>query len=240
MDVRGYDPRVALVCGTLALFFTGCATADLPDVNQSGFEVYDDEQRLFNRTLEFNQEVDVSGMLYHEPELERYLTRITKELLPVDFEAELLNIEIKIIDEALVNAYAMPSGRIYMTTAMLGMMDNEAQLAVVLAHELTHIVERHLLQVRRTAAGNAAFFSSINLIVPFSSLGHLAAVTGFSQQFENQADEQGFASLVRREYAPAQSVFLFKRIKEFIEEEWINTPAIFFVPSPHGQPGQTF
>lgn len=227
MDVFRYFRRLALAVPLLAVLVSGCATADLPDVNQSGFQVYDDEQRLFNRTGEFNREIDASGVLYTDRDLERYLTRVATGMLPADFDAGHIQIEVKVIDDALVNAYAMPSGRIYITSAMLAMMDNEAQLAIVLGHELTHVLERHLLQVRRTAASNAAFFSSINLLVPLSGIGHLAAVTGFSQQFENIADEQGFESLVRREYSPGQAALLFRRIKTFIEKEGIQTPQFF-------------
>ncbi|MBZ0167159.1 MAG: tetratricopeptide repeat protein [Candidatus Omnitrophica bacterium] len=227
MDVFGYFRRNALTVPLLAVLAGGCATVDLPDVNQSGFQVYDDEQRLFNRTGEFNREIDASGVLYTDPDLERYLTKVAMVMLPAGFDAGHIQIEVKVIDDALVNAYAMPSGRIYITSAMLAMMDNEAQLAIVLGHELTHVLERHLLQVRRTAASNAAFFSSINLLVPLSGIGHLAAVTGFSQQFENTADEQGFEALVRREYSPGQAALLFRRIKTFIEKEGIHTPQFF-------------
>lgn len=227
MDVRGFfrPGRVSVLAA--AVLLSGCATADLPDVNQSGFEVYDDEQRLFNRTEEFNREVDVSGVLYDDPELERYLTDVARYMLPVGFEADHIDVNVRVLDDALVNAYAMPDGRIYVTSAMLALMDNEAQLAIVLGHELTHILERHQLLVARSAASNAAFFGSINLIVPFSAIGQLAAVTGFSQQFENEADEHGFEALMRREYSPGQAVLLFRRIEEFIINEGIRTPQFF-------------
>ena len=227
MDVRRFLRAGTMSVAAAAVLLSGCATTDLPDVNQTGFEVYDDEQRLFNRTAEFNRQIDASGVLYTDPDLERYLTQVTEFMLPVGFEADHLEIQVKIIDDALVNAYAMPDGRIYITTAMLGMMDNEAQLAIVLGHELTHILERHQLLARRSAASNAAFFGSINLIVPFSSIGHLAAVTGFSQQFESQADEHGFEAFLRREYSPGQAVLLFQRIEKFIIKEGIRTPQFF-------------
>lgn len=232
MDVHRFL-RSGRVTGLAALLLLGgCATTDLPDVNQSGFEVTDDEQRLFNRSAEFNREVDASGVLYEDADLEHYLTRVANIMLPVDFDAGHINVDVKVIDDSIVNAYAMPGGRIYMTTAMLAMMDNEAQLAIILGHELTHILERHQLRMQRSAASNAAFFGSINLIVPFSSIGHLAAVTGFSQQFESQADEHGFEALLRREYSPGQAVLLFERIEKYIIKEGIRTPQ-FFSSHPH-------
>ena len=46
-------------------------------------------------------------------------------------------------DKSMVNAFALPGGRIYITTGMLDKLDNEAEMAAVLAHEVAHVSNRH-------------------------------------------------------------------------------------------------
>lgn len=46
-------------------------------------------------------------------------------------------------DRSMVNAFALPGGRIYITTGMLDKLDNEAEMAAVLAHEVAHVSNRH-------------------------------------------------------------------------------------------------
>jgi len=41
------------------------------------------------------------------------------------------------------NAFALPNGSIYVTTGLLALLDNESQLAAIIAHELTHVMRRH-------------------------------------------------------------------------------------------------
>lgn len=211
----------------LAVFLSGCATVDLPGVNQQGFQVLDDEQRVFNRTAELNEQIDESGVLFEDRELEQYLTQVAQNLLPEQFNAGHIRLEVKLVKDPVINAYAMPTGRIYINTSMVALMDNEAQLCAVLAHELTHVLERHVLKMKRSTENKAAFFSTISLLGPITVLGEISAVTGFSQQIEYEADEAGFKNLVHTGYAPQEAVALFKRVKEFIDDEEIETPLFF-------------
>ncbi|MGE0267553.1 MAG: tetratricopeptide repeat protein [Candidatus Omnitrophota bacterium] len=227
MDDRRFYQRIIPISLGLFILLTGCATVNLPGVAQEGFEILDDEQRVFNRTDELNEEIDQSGMLFEDPELEQYLTELTQGLLPDSFNADHIHIEVKLIKDPVINAYAMPTGRIYMNSSMIALMDNEAQLCAVLAHELTHILERHVLKVKRSTENKSAFFSSISLLGPISILGQMTAVTGFSQQIEYQADEGGFKRLTAKGYDPREAVALFQRVKQFVDEEDIDTPLFF-------------
>jgi len=227
MDDQRFSKKITPVGLGLILFLSGCATVDLPAVTQAGFEVLDDEQRVFNRTGELNAEIDQSGVLFHDQELEVYLTELAQSLLPENFQAGHIRVEVKLIKDPVINAYAMPTGRIYVNTSMVALMDNEAQLCAVLAHELTHILQRHVLKVKRSTENKAAFFSSLSLLGPISILGEISAVTGFSQQLEYEADEGGFKDLVLKGYDPKEAVLLFKQIKQFVEDEDIDTPLFF-------------
>lgn len=226
MDDRRFCQKLIPFLGLFVLL-SGCATVNLPAVTQEGFEIQADEQRVFNRTDELNEEIDQSGLLFDDPSLEQYLTELTKGLLPDSFKADHIQVEVKLINDPVINAYAMPTGRIYMNSSMIALMDNEAQLCAVLAHELTHILERHVLKVKRSTENKSAFFSSISLLGPISVLGQMTAVTGFSQQLEYQADEGGFKRISAKGYDPREAVVLFQWVKQFVDDEDIDTPLFF-------------
>lgn len=68
---------------------------------------------------------------------DRLVSQSTAAEAPYPFEFHVLN------DPATVNAFALPGGQVFITTALLSRMTNEAQLAGVLGHEITHVIARH-------------------------------------------------------------------------------------------------
>ena len=100
---------------------------------------------------ESDQAIVAQYGLYDDPELSAYVTRLGEELLAVshlrreDTPAEMKNtpFTFRVLDSPVVNAFALPGGFVYITRGILAHLDNEAQLAVVLGHEIGHVVGRH-------------------------------------------------------------------------------------------------
>ena len=100
---------------------------------------------------ESDQAIVAQYGLYDDPELAAYVTRLGEELLAVshlrrdDTPAEMKNtpFTFRVLDSPVVNAFALPGGFVYITRGILAHLDNEAQLAVVLGHEIGHVVGRH-------------------------------------------------------------------------------------------------
>ena len=82
------------------------------------------------------------GAVYDDPELQAYITRIGRSLVtsakrdPDDFT-------FTVIDSPDINAFATPGGYVYMNRGLLAYLDNEAELAGVLSHEIAHITANH-------------------------------------------------------------------------------------------------
>lgn len=57
-----------------------------------------------------------------------------------------------VLDTSSINAFSAPDGYIFITRGLLLVMKNEAELAGVLAHEISHVTHRHVIETRRTAA----------------------------------------------------------------------------------------
>ena len=74
------------------------------------------------------------------------LQRLNIDLLPHIIYPD---IRVRIVDSPSLNAFALPNGSIYINTGMLTRLDNEAQLATVLAHEGVHFTHKHSWQQRR-------------------------------------------------------------------------------------------
>src|SRR5919106_5408487 len=113
-----------------------------------------------------------------------------------------------VLDTDAVNAFAAPGGFVHITRGALALIENEAELAGVLAHELIHITEKHTvraLQKNRsiqmgadeTLSGNASLLNQLTERVYLDLLEK-----GFGRAEENESDEKGIVIANTIGYAP--------------------------------------
>src|SRR5688500_3977858 len=89
--------------------------------------------------------------LYDDPELQAYVQRVGQgvlaksDLRDADAPEQYRNspFTFRVLDSPVVNAFALPGGYVYVTRGLMTHLDNEAQLAVVLGHEIGHVAARH-------------------------------------------------------------------------------------------------
>ncbi len=89
--------------------------------------------------------------LVDDPELQTYVNRIGK-WLALHTDRPNLSWRFGVLDDNDVNAFAMPGGYVLITRGLLLHMRDEAELAGVLAHEITHVIEKHALKTMRKGA----------------------------------------------------------------------------------------
>ena len=116
-----------------------------------------------------------------------------------------------VVDSPAINAFALPGGYIYITRGIMPFLDNEAQLAGVLGHEIGHVTARHAAQqyTRASAVSFGVLISSIFVpaVRPFSDLaegGLGVAFLKFSRDDELQADSLGAEYAAAGGWDPAQ------------------------------------
>jgi Zn-dependent protease with chaperone function len=117
------------------------------------------------------------------------------------------------------NAFALPSGLIVMTDELVELAENDRELEGVLLHEMGHVEERHGL---RSIIQNAGVFLLISALVgdvasissTAASLPTLLAQTGYSRQFEREADEFAVGHFVRRGWSAAPLRDILLRMSE--------------------------
>ena len=106
------------------------------------------------------------------------------------------------------NASMAPNGMMQVWSGLLLRVDNEAQLAAVIGHEIGHYMQRHLLDRLRDMKARAAFGMFIGMLGPVGQIGQLgvlASAFGFSRDQERDADSVGLALLARAGYDPREA-----------------------------------
>ena|SRR5688572_28757453 len=103
--------------------------------------------------------------LYDDPELQRYVSDIGLRLARLS-ERPNLPWQFAVVDQAAVNAFALPGGFIYLTRGILPYLDTEAELAGVLGHEIVHVTARHAAQQYTRQIGGTVGLIALGVFVP--------------------------------------------------------------------------
>src|SRR5262245_42420050 len=169
-----------LVWLLVALVSAGCASR-LPPLNTSGqaFTLASDEALLWERARREHQKLSASTDHLHDPALETYLLDVAYRLLPPGTLDAGVSPSIHVLINPSLNAFAYPTGAIYVHSGLLARLENEAQLATVLAHEIAHIVHRHAIRHLREER-NIDLWKRVAVVTAPLVLGPLLAPLGVS------------------------------------------------------------
>ena len=103
--------------------------------------------------------------VYNDPELTKYVSDIGLKLAKLS-ERPNLPWQFTVVDQPAINAFALPGGFIYLTRGILPFLDNEAELAGVLGHEIGHVTARHSVRQYTRTIGGVAALGAIGVFVP--------------------------------------------------------------------------
>jgi predicted Zn-dependent protease len=185
-----------------------------------------EENRLWHSARELDEQLENADYLYEDEALEAYLVTVMRKLYPEYGDA----IRVRIVDSPSLNAFALPNGSIYINTGMLTRLDNEAQLATVLAHEGVHFTHKHSWQQRRNVKSSTAFSTGFGVVTGIPALGDLVALSsiyGFSRDLEREADADGFRRLAAAGYDVRQAPKTFEYLLAEVEALDIDEPYFF-------------
>ena len=176
------------------------------------------------------------GLIFHDLDVDNYVEEIGRKLIVNQPPLENVEFQFRVIRDPMVNAFAFPNGSVYVTTGLLAVLENEAQLASVLGHEATHVINRHtylenrsmrkkvlainILQGVAASMPVGTVFGAAIAIGANSSAAIVAAtVFGYSQDKEREADRYGFELTTRSSYDPRAVARTFELLDEKLEFE---------------------
>ncbi|HUP88766.1 MAG TPA: M48 family metalloprotease [Longimicrobiales bacterium] len=195
-----------LVLG-VALLAAACATNPVTGKKQLSFMSEDQEIRLGQ---ELDAEVRREMGVYEDSKLQQYVEDVGLRLAKQSQRPN-LPWHFTIVDSPAINAFALPGGYIYITRGIMPFLDNEAQLAGVLGHEIGHVTARHAAQqyTRASATSIGVLIGSIFVpgVAPFRDLAQTGlgvAFLKFSRNDELQADALGAEYAAAGGWDPAQ------------------------------------
>ena len=169
--------------------------------------------------------------LLDDEKIHRYVNLVGKAVALYAGRPE-IRYHFGVLDSSEINAFAAPGGYIFITTGALIKMDNEAQLAVVLAHEIAHIVKRHVvkeLSIRGDEGSAVGGIASLiggatgSFRVAFEqTLDDAADILfnrGYKAKDEIEADEIGVLLASVAGYDPSALKEFLNNVKSFERED---------------------
>ena len=173
------------------------------------------------------REVERQFPLLNDYEASDYVSRIGERLvaaIPTQFRQPQFDYRFKVVNARDLNAFALPGGPMYVNRGMIEAARNEAELAGVMAHEISHVALRHATAqaTKQSSFGNQA--RTLGLILGGAIVGGQAGAqlgsvfaAGFqlkySREYESQADTLGSQIMADAGYDPRDLANVFRTIE---------------------------
>jgi len=235
-----------------ALLVYSCVSDIIPATGERrylGF-TWEQEKEIGKET---SQQVAALFGTYRDSKLERYVTDVGNRVLAtshlrrpgIDEQIRKTPVTFGVLDSPIINAMALPGGYVYVTRGMLAHLNNEDQLASVLAHEIGHVAARHAArQTWQQQLGQGLLLGGVllgqGLGLPAQdilNLGSMAAQLIFlrySREDELEADKLGVEYSSAAGYDPREAVGLFETLDRIQEKEGQGMPSFL---ATHPDPG---
>ena len=203
---------------------------------------------------EADQEIIAQYGLYDDEKLSAYVSELGEKLLEVShFNRESTPVQyqntkftFRVLNSPVVNAFALPGGYVYVTRGLLAHLDNEAQLMVVLGHEIGHVAARHASQRaaeqqfgQLAIIGGAVLGQSFGLdggsILQLSGQTAQLLFLSYGRDDERESDALGVEYSAMIGYEAAEGGEFFTSLKRISEKAGFNIPSHL---SSHPDPGE--
>ncbi len=167
---------------------------------------------------EMKKELAKDLKMHKDPEVQAYIDKMGKRMAGRVKSPVPLNFHV-VDDDKQVNAFAIPGGDIYIFTGLLKLADDDAEVACVIGHEISHVTERHIAEGLVKQYGiqtvlGLALGKDPGLISQIAAgLAGNGVMLKFSRDAERDADEHGLPLCNVAGYDPNGFVRMFKKIK---------------------------
>jgi len=176
------------------------------------------QENLTSQGFKEAEKIGKSKKAYNNPEAVAYVRNIGNSVVP-EWARPVFKFQFGVISDPTLNAFALPDGSIFVHTGLLARVENDAQLAAILGHEVAHVTERHGARgykkqmttflpamIGAQVVGTVATEDQSAFVKAATGLGLSltlnAAVNGYGRSQEDQADRAGMRYMVEAGYDP--------------------------------------
>ena len=225
--------RLIPACLALCLV-VACAVNPVTGRNELSF-VSETQEREIGAEQYGPSQQSQGGKYETDAELTAYVNEVGQRLAAVSDRP--LDYEFVVLNNGVPNAWALPGGKIAVNRGLLYELNNEAELAAVLGHEITHAAARHgaqamtrgsLLQgalvISTIAVGTSDYRQYGDYILGGAQLGAQLVTQSYGRDAEREADYYGIDYMLRAGYDPRAAVTLqetFVRLSEGRNTSWL-------------------
>jgi len=186
-----------------------------------GFNLFSKDQDV-QLGREAAAQVEQQMQVVRDPRVQDYIRRIGQKLASQP-QAGGFPYSFEVVNDPSINAFALPGGPTFVNTGLIAAADNEAQLAGVMAHEISHVALRHgtnqaskaqLLQIPAAIMGASAGGSLLGQLTQVGiGLGFNSVLLKFSRSAESQADLNGAQIMAGAGYNPVEMARFFEKLE---------------------------
>ncbi len=199
--------RVYLACITLALssLLPGCASN--PATGKTDVVLMSESSEI-KKGREMHEALVADGTaVYPDEKVQDYIDRIGQDLAKNSDRPD-IEYTFTVLDNENINAFAFPGGYIYINRGLMTYLDNEAELAAVLGHEIGHVTARHAVRQQSAAVANTTLAQLTYILTRSGDLAQASnqygtsLVRGYGREHELEADSEGAEYLHNAGYDP--------------------------------------
>jgi predicted Zn-dependent protease len=189
------------------------------------------------------RQIRAQGAYLQDPEVNDYLNELGRRLVAASRDAK-QDFEFFAVPDPQINAFALPGGYIGVHTGLILLAQNESELASVLAHEISHVTQRHMarmvanqknsmllslagiaLAILASRAGGASGTQGIQAAMAGSQALAMQNQLNFTRDNEYEADRIGFSRLVAAGFDPNGAAVFMERLQRGTRFADGNTPS---------------
>ncbi|WP_444903476.1 M48 family metalloprotease [Microbulbifer sp. CnH-101-E] len=233
----------AAVALTATSIISGCVTNPVTGKQQFSLVSAQQELNLGQQQYPINQQQQ-GGQYTIDPSLQEYVNRVGQKLARFSDQPQ-LPYEFVVLNNSVPNAWALPGGKIAINRGLLVLLEDEAELAAVLGHEIVHAAARHsataMSQQQVLGAGLAVLGAATkdsayaDLISTGSQLGGSAYIARYGRGNELESDEYGMKYMAAAGYDPQGAVRLQRKFVELSKGQQSNGLEALFASHPPSQ-----
>jgi MAF protein len=225
---------VFLSCGAFGL--SGCATEYNLATQEEEWIFYSTDKEV-RMGESISQAVEKEYELVDDPLIQKRVEDIGRMIVKVCDRQE-IDYHFKVLEEEEANAFALPGGFIYVNSGLINKVDNDDELAGVLAHEIGHVVARHSIKKLQAMMGYNFLRILVSQapeggkLVTGADIAFIQLLTGYSREDELLADRLGARYAQRAGFNPEGMITFLEKLQEMNRRRPLR-PKSYFKTHPY-------